>query len=103
MTADWLPIDWACACYVGAASIALTQDALGGAVPGWEWLALAHVLMAGLICIAPRARSQGGAARFWGEWYPMFLLAGLYGEVGVLTSTPGCTTTCGSSVSSSGL
>jgi membrane-associated phospholipid phosphatase len=88
-TEGWLPIDWACACYVGAASIALARDAQGGAVPRWGWLAGAHVLMAGLICLAPRARSQGGAARFWGEWYPMFLLAGLYGEVGVLTVNAG--------------
>lgn len=91
-TEDWLPIDWACACYVGAASIALARDARGGgggAVPLWGWLVLAHVLMAGLICVAPRARAQGGTARFWGEWYPMFLLAGLYGEVGVLTVNAG--------------
>ena len=91
LTQDWLPIDWACACYVGAASIALARDAWEGLVPawGWGWLVLAHALMAGLICIAPRARAQGGTARFWGEWYPMFLLAGLYGEVGVLTVNAG--------------
>jgi len=90
-TEDWLPIDWACACYVGAASVALARDAKGGAVHGWGWLVLAHVLMAGLICVAPRARAQGGgsSARFWGEWYPMFLLAGLYGEVGILTVNAG--------------
>lgn len=83
----WLPIDWACACYVGAASIALTRDA--DAVAGWGWLVVAHVLMAGLICLAPVARARGGSARFWGEWYPMFLLAGLYGEVGILTVNAG--------------
>lgn len=82
-TEDWLPIDWACAAYVGAASIALARDARGGGVAGWGWLVLAHVLMAGLVCLAPRARR--GTARFWGEWYPMFLLPGLYGEVGILT------------------
>jgi membrane-associated phospholipid phosphatase len=86
---DWLPIDWACACYVGAASVALARGARGGDVPGWPWLAAAHVLMATLICLAPGARARGGAARFWGEWYAMFLLAGLYGEVGVLTSHAG--------------
>ena len=88
-TADWLPIDWACASYVGIASIALARGVSGVGVPGWGWLAAAHILMAGLICLAPRARAQGGSARFWGEWYPMFLLAGLYGEVGVLTINAG--------------
>ncbi|HYK09795.1 MAG TPA: phosphatase PAP2 family protein [Gemmatimonadales bacterium] len=86
-TEHWLPIDWACACYVGAASIALARDADG--VTAWPWLVVAHVLMAGLIFVAPRARAQGGTARFWGEWYPMFLLAGLYGEVGILTVNAG--------------
>ena len=86
-TKNWLPIDWACACYVGAASVALTRDASG--VTSWGWLVVAHVLMAGLICIAPVARARGGSARFWGEWYPMFLLAGLYGEVGILTVNAG--------------
>jgi len=88
-TEDWLPIDWACACYVGAASVALARGAGSGTVPGWPWLAAAHLLMTALICLAPRARARGGAARFWGEWYAMFLLAGLYGEVGVLTSHAG--------------
>ena len=86
-TKNWLPIDWACACYVGAASVALTRDASG--VARWGWLAVAHVLMAGLVCVAPSARARGGSARFWGEWYPMFLLAGLYGEVGILTVNAG--------------
>lgn len=88
-TADWLPIDWACACYVGAASIALVREVDTIGVPGWGWLVAAHALMAVLIVLAPRARALGGAARFWGEWYPMFLLAGLYGEVGVLTLNAG--------------
>lgn len=86
-TENWLPIDWACACYVGAASVALTRDANG--VAGWGWLVVAHLLMAGLICLAPWARAGGGSARFWGDWYPMFLLAGLYGEVGILTVNAG--------------
>lgn len=86
-TENWLPIDWACACYVGAASVALTRDANG--VAGWGWLVVAHLLMAGLICLAPWARARGGGARFWGDWYPMFLLAGLYGEVGILTVNAG--------------
>ena len=76
-TKHWLPIDWACACYVGAASVALTRDASG--VAGWGWLAVAHVLMAGLICVAPSARGRGGSARDWGEWDPVVVLSGLLG------------------------
>ena len=89
VTRAWLPIDWACLAYVTVASVALARGAAGGAVPRWGWLALAHVLMVVLVCLAPRARARGGSARFWGEWYPMFLLAGLYGEVGVLTLNAG--------------
>lgn len=88
-TRDWLPVDWACLCYVAVATLALVREMAAGGVPRWGWLALAHGLMVGLVCLAPRARARGGAARFWGEWYPMFLLAGLYGEVGVLTINAG--------------
>ena len=88
-TRDWLPIDWACLSYVAVATVALARGVAGGGVPRWGWLALAHVLMVALVCLAPRARARGGAARFWGEWYAMFLLAGLYGEVGVLTINAG--------------
>jgi membrane-associated phospholipid phosphatase len=45
--------------------------------------------MVALVFLAPQARRGGPLARFLGDWYPMFLLAGLYGEVGVLTVDAG--------------
>ena len=51
---------------------------------GWDWLLLAHVLLVGLVLLAPRAREAGPVGRFLGDWYPMLLLGGLYAEVGVL-------------------
>ena len=42
-----------------------------------------------LVLLAPRARTGSAAGRFLGEWYPMLLLAALYGEVGVLTLDAG--------------
>ncbi len=51
---------------------------------GWDWLLLAHVLLVGLVLLAPRARDAGPVGRFLGDWYPMLLLGGLYAEVGVL-------------------
>jgi membrane-associated phospholipid phosphatase len=39
--------------------------------------------------LAPRARAGSAAGRFLGEWYPMLLLAALYGEIGVLTLDAG--------------
>jgi hypothetical protein len=43
----------------------------------------------GLVRLARRARTGGPAGRFLGDWYPMLLLAALYGEIGVLTLDAG--------------
>lgn len=75
--------------YLGAASVALALSFRDGAVQGWPWLLAAHVLFFTLVCLAPHAREHDGLGRFLGDWYPMFLLAGLYAEVGVLTLDAG--------------
>lgn len=83
------PVDCATLLYVAVATGALAQSFRDDDVPRWPWLVLAHVLMVGLVFLAPRARRRGGLGRFLGDWYPMLLLAGLYGEVGVLTVDAG--------------
>jgi membrane-associated phospholipid phosphatase len=88
-TTAFTPIDWACLIYVSLASVALARSVQGSEVDVWPWLVVAHVLMVALVLLAPRARAQEGPGRFLGDWYPMFLLAGLYAEVGVLTAHAG--------------
>ena len=58
-------------------------------IPGWEFLAAAHTMLVGLVLLAPTARASGPVGRFLGDWYPMLLLAGLYGEIGILTLDAG--------------
>lgn len=82
-------LDWWTLGYVVIASIALGRSFQGDAVPHWEFLAAAHVLLVGLVLLAPRARAAGPVGRFLGDWYPMLLLAALYGEIGVLTLDAG--------------
>lgn len=82
-------IDIATLAYVGLATVAVALSFQGEPIPGWGWLFVAHALLVVLVLLAPRARSAGPAGRFLGEWYPMLLLAALYGEVGVLTLDAG--------------
>ncbi|HMJ58261.1 MAG TPA: phosphatase PAP2 family protein, partial [Gemmatimonadales bacterium] len=82
-------IDIATLAYVGLASVAVALSFQGDAIPGWPWLFLAHALVVLLVFLAPRARAGSATGRFLGEWYPMLLLAGLYGEIGVLTLDAG--------------
>ncbi len=78
------PIDIATLLYLGAATIAVLVT-YRGEVPGGGWLFVAHALVFVVVLLAPRARAAGPVGRFLGEWYPMALLAALYGEIGVLT------------------
>jgi membrane-associated phospholipid phosphatase len=83
------PIDVATLAYLGVATVALAR-ALGAApVPQWGWLLVAHGLLGALVLLAPRARASGAVGRFVGDWYPMLLLGGLYGELGILTLANG--------------
>jgi cbb3-type cytochrome oxidase subunit 3 len=79
------PIDWWTLAYVGLATVALSLSSRSNPIPGWPWLVLGHVLLATLVLLAPRVRDAGPLGRFLGDWYPMLLLAALYGEIGVLT------------------
>jgi len=82
-------IDIATLAYVGLASVAVGLSFQDEPIPGWPLLVLAHALLVLLVFLAPRARAGSAAGRFLGEWYPMLLLAGLYGEIGVLTLDAG--------------
>lgn len=79
-------LDWWTLGYVAIATVALAlsfRDAT--AIPHWQYLAGAHVMLIGLVLMAPQARAAGPVGRFLGDWYPMVLLAALYAEIGVLT------------------
>ena len=78
-------VDLATLAYVAIATGAVLVAFRGEAIPGWEWLLTAHALLIVLVLLAPRARHTGPVGRFLGDWYPMLLLAALYGEIGVLT------------------
>src|SRR5439155_21435289 len=78
-------VDLATLAYVAIATGAVLVAFRGEAIPGWEWLLTAHGLLIVLVFLAPRARHSGPVGRFLGDWYPMLLLAALYGEIGVLT------------------
>lgn len=75
--------------YVALATIALGLFCTAATIPHWQYLAAAHAMLVGLVLLAPYARESGPVGRFLGEWYPMLLLAGLYGEIGVLTLASG--------------
>ncbi|HEX7123981.1 MAG TPA: phosphatase PAP2 family protein [Gemmatimonadaceae bacterium] len=82
-------LDKATLLYVVVASGALALSFLDDDIPGWPWLAVAHLLLVALIFLAPAGRRAGPAGRFLADWYPLLLLAGLYGEIGVLTLDAG--------------
>ena len=82
-------VDWWTLGYVAFATVAVALSFRGEPILDWQYLAGAHVLMVGLVALAPRLRAGGAAGRFLGDWYPMLLLAGLYGEIGVLTLDAG--------------
>lgn len=83
------PLDRWTLAYVALATVAVGLSFEGESIPGWGWLAVAHLLLVGLVLLAPYARAAGGLGRFLGDWYPMLLLAALYGEIGVLTLDAG--------------
>jgi membrane-associated phospholipid phosphatase len=82
-------IDLATLAYAGLATVAVGLSFRGDVIPGWPLLLMAHVLLVALVLLAPRARVAGPVGRFLGDWYPMLLLAALYGEIGVLTLDAG--------------
>jgi membrane-associated phospholipid phosphatase len=82
-------IDLATLAYAGLATVPLGLSFRGDDIPGWPWLLVAHGLLVALVLLAPRARVAGPVGRFLGDWYPMLLLAALYGEIGVLTLDAG--------------
>lgn len=54
------------------------------------WLLLAcHAALAAAAVLAPRARARGGALRFLGELYPLFLIVLLYTEIGHVNTAVG--------------
>ncbi|MGH7674988.1 MAG: phosphatase PAP2 family protein [Gemmatimonadales bacterium] len=83
------PIDIATLAYVAVATVALGRAVAIEPPTGWGWLVVAHGLLVLLPLIAPLARAAGPVGRFLGDWYPMLLVGGLYGELGVLTLANG--------------
>ena len=75
--------------YIALATVALGLSFQEDVIPHWEFLVAAHALLVVLVLLAPLARTSGPVGRFLGDWYPMLLLAGLYGEIGVLTLDAG--------------
>jgi membrane-associated phospholipid phosphatase len=86
---NFTAIDIATLAYVVIATGAVALSFEGDNITGWVWLLLAHALIVCLVFLAPRARNAGPVGRFLGDWYPMLLLAALYGEIGVLTLDAG--------------
>jgi len=82
-------IDLATLAYMTIATGIVAVSFQGDNIPGWPWLLTAHALIVVLVVLAPRARVAGPVGRFLGDWYPMLLLAALYGEIGVLTLEAG--------------
>jgi membrane-associated phospholipid phosphatase len=82
-------IDLATLAYVGLTTIAVWHPFTGEAIAGRASLLAVHTLLVALVILAPRARAAGPIGRFLGDWYPLLLLAGLYGEVHVLTVDAG--------------
>lgn len=78
-------IDLATLAYVGVATVAGLRPVSDDAIGERASLIAVHALLVVLVLLAPRARAAGPIGRFLGEWYPLLLLPGLYGEVHVLT------------------
>jgi len=76
-------VDLATLLYVAIATGAVLAFS-GGDHADWTWLLTAHALLVALVLLAPTARTAGPVGRFLGDWYPIFLLLGLYAEVGVV-------------------
>ncbi len=83
------PIDAATLAYTGVATLALARVLAVEPPVQWGLLLVAHGLLVALVLLAPRARASGPVGRFVGDWYPMLLLGGLYGELGTLTLANG--------------
>ena len=52
-------VDLATLAYVAIATAAVLASFQGEAIPGWQWLLTAHVLLVVLVLLAPRARNNG--------------------------------------------
>lgn len=77
------PIDILTLIYVTATTVAvLLLGPTDGAAS--MWLLTAHVLVVGVVLLAPHARRAGPVGRFVGDWYPLLMVTALYSEIGVL-------------------
>lgn len=85
------PIDRLILVYSGAISLAVLLSLRDGPITAWPLLLVAHALMVTAALLAPRVRTAGTAGAFIGELYPLLLLAGLYGEIGIITLNHGVT------------
>ncbi len=79
------PIDRLTLTYVAAPTLALGLSFRDGPIRYWPLLLLAHGLIVACVLLAPRARAAGPVGRFIGDLYPLLLVAGLYGEIGIFT------------------
>jgi membrane-associated phospholipid phosphatase len=77
------PIDVATLIYVTATTVAVLLFGHADHA-GTAWLLTAHVLVVGVVLLAPYARRAGSVGRFVGDWYPILMVTALYSEIGVL-------------------
>jgi len=79
------PLDRLTIAYIAVPTLALVLSFRNGPIRHWPLLLVAHLLVVTCVLLAPRARAAGPVGRFIGEWYPLLLVAGLYGEIGIFT------------------
>jgi membrane-associated phospholipid phosphatase len=78
-------LDRATLAYVLFAAVVMTVRGGGETWP----LVVSHLLLAVTTTAAPRLRARGGAAAFLGEFYPLLVVAGLYGAIGLVNGAAG--------------
>jgi hypothetical protein len=79
------PLDRLTLAYVAVPTLALALSFRDGPIPGWPFVLLAQALTVVCVLLAPRARRAGRLGRVVGDVYPLLLLPGLYGEIGIFT------------------
>jgi membrane-associated phospholipid phosphatase len=91
VTGRLAPIDKLALGYAGMVGVGIAYLWVRGFANYFHWMIVAHLLLATLALLAPRAREAGGGrvGRFLADWYPLLLLPALYGAIGVINLDAG--------------